>query len=330
MEIAHAQFKLPYHKSGKAQQETKGAALEVIKSKTRVTVQNDQVEMVFDRVRGKLLTMKKEGKLWITEGPSLNLQRATIDNDMYKIVDWREKYFLYRQQEQCECFRVQQKNETVEIEIHTHFSLLSQAFGFKGIYTYIIYPDGAVRFDLKMNGFKYSKFVPEFIPRIGIEFKMPGEMRNVAWYGLGPEENYPDMKAAAFVGLYHKKLEEMHVEYAMPQENGHRGEVRWLSIGNEKESMLVKAETPVGIDVHDYTIEALDKAKHIGEIETCDETVVHIDAKHSGVGSNSCGEEQLYANKTRINDYELKLWISCVENSRLTEESKKVRGMENE
>lgn len=138
------------------------------------------------------------------------------------------------------------------------------------------------------------------------------------------------MKAAAFVGLYHKKLEEMHVEYAMPQENGHRGEVRWLSIGNEKESMLVKAETPVGIDVHDYTIEALDKAKHIGEIETCDETVVHIDAKHSGVGSNSCGEEQLYANKTRINDYELKLWISCVENSRLTEESKKVRGMENE
>lgn len=89
--------------------------------------------------------------------------------------------------------------------------------------------------------------------------------------------------------------------------------------------MLVKAETPVGIDVHDYTIEALDKAKHIGEIETCDETVVHIDAKHSGVGSNSCGEEQLYANKTRINDYELKLWISCVENSRLTEESKKVR-----
>lgn len=330
MEIAHAQFKLPYHKSGKAQQETKGAALEVIKSKTRVIVQNDQVEMVFDRVRGKLLTMKKEGKLWITEGPSLNLQRATIDNDMYKIVDWREKYFLYRQQEQCECFRVQQKNEAVEIEIHTHFSLLSQAFGFKGIYTYIIYPDGAVSLDLKMNGFKYSKFVPEFIPRIGIEFKMPGEMRNVAWYGLGPEENYPDMKAAAFVGLYHKKLEEMHVEYAMPQENGHRGEVRWLAVGNEKESMLVKAETPVGIDVHDYTIEALDKAKHIGEIEKCDETVVHIDAKHSGVGSNSCGEEQLYANKTRINDYEMKLWISCTENGRLTEESKKVRGMENE
>ena len=72
----------------------------------------------------------------------MNLQRATIDNDMYKIVDWREKYFLYRQQEQCEGFRVQQQNDNVKVEIHTHFSLLSQAFGFKGIYTYVICPDG--------------------------------------------------------------------------------------------------------------------------------------------------------------------------------------------
>ena len=45
-----------------------GTALEVIKDATRVTVQNDKIELVFDQVRGKLLTMKKEGKLWITEG----------------------------------------------------------------------------------------------------------------------------------------------------------------------------------------------------------------------------------------------------------------------
>lgn len=61
MEIAHAQFKLPYHKSGKAEQErVTGTALEVIKDATRVTVQNDKIELVFDQVRGKLLTMRKK------------------------------------------------------------------------------------------------------------------------------------------------------------------------------------------------------------------------------------------------------------------------------
>ena len=28
---------------------------------------------------------------------------------------------------------------------------------------------------------------------------------------------------------------------------------------------------------------------------------------HSGLGSNSCGEEQTYENKTRLNDYRMRL-----------------------
>lgn len=327
MEIAHGQFRLPYYENGIQAEAAGDSDLIVESSNTRVVVKNTNIEMLFDRVRGKLISLKKNGKTWITDGPVLNLQRAAIDNDMYKIIDWKEKYFLYRQQEQCETLEIRRKENAVEIEIYTHFSLLSQAFGFKGIYRYTVYPDGTVHLKLNMNGFRYSKFAPEFIPRIGIEFKMPGEMNKVAWYGLGPEENYPDMQTAAFMGVYRRSVEEMHVEYAMPQENGHRGNVKWLAVGDADESMLVKAVNPVGIDVHDYTIEALDQAKHVGEIQKCDETIVHIDAKHSGVGSNSCGEEQLYANKTRINDYELDLWISCVKNNGLIEESKKVRVM---
>ncbi len=69
--------------------------------------------------------------------------------------------------------------------------------------------------------------------------------------------------------------------------------------------------------VHDYTIKALEQAKHVGEILRCDETIVHIDAKHSGVGSNSCGEEQTYANKTGINDYSMNLTFKTVENTTL-------------
>ena len=78
------------------------------------------------------------------------------------------------------------------------------------------------------------------------------------------------------------------------------------------------------MDVHDYTIEALEKARHVREIRRCDEIIVHLDAKHSGVGSNSCGEEQTYANKTRLNDYSMKLTFQTAENESLIQKSKNV------
>ena len=111
----------------------------------------------------------------------------------------------------------------------------------------------------------------------------------------------------------------------MPQENGHRGDTRWMAVGDGSRSLLFSADGSFGFDVHDYTIDALEKAKHVGEIVRCDRTVVHIDAKHSGLGTNSCGGDQIFRNKTRLNDYALHLRLTTARNSELVEESKKVR-----
>ncbi|MGN1166895.1 MAG: glycoside hydrolase family 2 TIM barrel-domain containing protein [Lachnospiraceae bacterium] len=329
-ELAKVQFLLPVYKAAKDKTDRRSGKLEVTETSVRAEISGENVKVVFDKVTGKLLTYEANGKLFVTDGPSLNLWRAPIDNDMYKVVDWKEKYFLYRQQEQLEEFAICKEEEAVFVHVHTHFSPLSMAFGFKGHYIYRICESGEMELDLQIKGFKYSAFVPEFIPRIGIELKMPQQMRHVVWYGLGPEENYCDMKSAAVMGVYRKDVDEMHVEYAMPQENGHREGVRWLAIGDEEESLLICSEREVGIDIHDYTIEALENAKHVGEIEHCPQTIVHIDAMHSGVGSNSCGEEQTYANKTRLNDYSMKLIWKGIRNESVVEGSKKVKVKRNE
>ncbi|MGN0294434.1 MAG: glycoside hydrolase family 2 TIM barrel-domain containing protein [Lachnospiraceae bacterium] len=335
-EIAKAQFLLPvYREMIKEVPKTAEYAGKMVgrialnETNVRAEITGETFRVVFDRVTGQLLTYEKDGKMRIVSGPVLNLRRATIDNDMYKVGDWHGKYFLQKQQEQLEAFRaemIEADGETyARVSVDTHFSPLSMAFGFKGHYVYRIYADGTMELDLNMNGFKYSSFVPEFIPRIGIEMKLPGEMRRVAWYGLGPEENYCDMKSASVMGVYRSDVDGMHVEYAMPQENGHRGQVKWLAVGDEQESLLICAGGEVEIDVHDYTIDALEKAKHVGEIRRCPETIVHIDAKHSGLGTNACGEEQTYANKTRLNDYAMKLVFKCTDNDSLIRESKKVK-----
>lgn len=334
-EIAGVQFLLPVYREmaeESRQAERTGkmpGKLELKETNVRAEITGESFRAVFDRVTGQLLSYEKDGREWIVSGPVLNLRRATIDNDMYKVGDWHGKYFLQKQQEQLEAFcaeMVETEKETyVRVSADTHFSPLSMAFGFKGHYEYRIYADGTMELHLDMNGFKYSSFVPEFIPRIGIEMKLPGEMRRVEWYGLGPEENYCDMKSASVMGVYRSDVDGMHVEYAMPQENGHREQVKWLAVGDEQMSLLICAEGEVGFDVHDYTIDALEEAKHVGEIRRCPETIVHIDAKHSGLGTNACGEEQTYANKTRLNDYSMKLVFKCTENDSLIRESKKVK-----
>lgn len=333
MEIAKEQFLLPVDRKVVSNSPCEKlveiklaetfAKLRVTETMAHAEISNDHIRVIFNKITGKLLTCEMEGVCRIIDGPSLNLWRAAIDNDMYKIADWREKHFLYCQQEQLEEFSIQEEEDSVTVHVYTHFSPLSMAFGFKGDYMYRICQDGQMELELNLNGFKYSDFVPEFIPRIGIEMKLPGQMRHVAWYGLGPDENYSDMKSAAIMGVYRKEVAKMHVEYAMPQENGHRERVRWLAVGDDVESLLICSEHEVGIDVHDYTIEALEKARHMGELEHCQETVVHIDAKHSGVGSNSCGEEQTYANKTRLNDYSMKLIFRSVRNETVIEESRR-------
>ena len=329
---------------GVSGQESK-TALAVSETAVRAEITGEKFCVVFNKITGKLESYEVNGKNRIIDGPSLNLWRAPIDNDMYKVADWKEKYFLHRQQEQVEEFTIchgageklsekglmagEDKGD-VMVQIRTHFAPLSMAFGFKACYIWRVKRSGELELSLDMKGFKYSKFIPEFIPRIGIEMRLPGEMKNIAWYGLGPEENYCDMKSAARMGIYRRAVEEMHEEYAKPQENGHREDVRWLAAGDEEESLLICSDKGVGINVHDYTTEDLERARHAGEIRRCGETVIHMDAKHSGLGSNSCGEEQTYANKTKLNDYSMRLVFRCVRNEAVIEESRKVKVKEYE
>ena len=323
-EISMYQFLLPVHASSLPAALPAGP-LQIHETAETAVISCAEAEVAFDKISGRLLRYVVGGREWITKGPALNLRRATIDNDMYKIVDWREKYFLHRQQEQLESFALHSTEASVIADVWTHFSPLSMAFGFKGHYVYELFADGSLHLDLDLKGFKYSGFFPEFIPRIGVEMELPADLRSVAWYGLGPMENYCDMQSAAHMGVYHTDVDGMHVEYAMPQENGHRGETKWFAVGDSAESLLVASDTGFGFDVHDYTIDALENAKHVGEIERCDKTIVHIDAKHSGVGTNSCGEEQTFKNKTRLNDYALHLRFAIAANDALVQESKKAR-----
>ena len=305
--VAKRQFLLPVERKPRQRPHKGEHGLRIIEEKTKLTVCNDAVgntvKVVFCKVTGRLLEYTFDGISYLREGFAPNVRRALIDNDMYKIRDWKEKYFIHKQQEQLESFTYSSEKDYIAVHISTHFSFLNQAFGFKCEYRYRIFSGGEIELDLKARSFSYTDFSPQMIPRAGIEFSVPLQFDRVKWYGLGFTENYCDMKAHVQKSVYSASVQEMHTEYVKPQENGHREEVEWLLLSGAGKGLVFTFEKPVGINIHDYTIDALEKAGHIGDIKKADKVVIHIDAKHSGLGSNSCGEEQLYKNKTHINDF---------------------------
>ena len=52
------------------------------------------------------------------------------------------------------------------------------------------------------------------------------------WYGRGPHETYMDRKEGAQVGVYRGTVDEQFVPYVVPEENGNKTDVRWVTLTN--------------------------------------------------------------------------------------------------
>jgi hypothetical protein len=44
------------------------------------------------------------------------------------------------------------------------------------------------------------------LPRVGMQFAIPGELNRIRWHGRGPQENYGDRKSGAAVGIHHNTV----------------------------------------------------------------------------------------------------------------------------
>lgn len=287
--------------------------LQVTEGQGVLTVQNSRVTAKFSTVFGKLVSFGKDGKEYLTEGPRMNVYRATIDNDMYKKEDWMNKYFIQKPVEETEYVSCQEEVDKVIVQIGTFFSCYNQSWGFECDYTYEIYSCGQMKVELQGKAVQRGKLEPAFFPRIGIVMKGNKDFQKTTWYGMGPGESYVDSKAASVMGIYENTVDGMMTDYVFPQENGHHEQVKWFRIGDGKDGLLCKMEKKLGLNLANYTDESLEKAQHPFEIEKADDVIIHLDYRQSGLGSNSCGEEQLEENKVKLQDFAMAFTVQAAE-----------------
>lgn len=243
----------------------------------------------------------------------MTVYRATIDNDMYKKEDWMNQYFIQKSSEQTERFWWENRGTELVVRILKYFGCLNQSWGYECTYEYIVHPCGHLEVRLEAKNVQRGKLEPPFLPRLGVKMRIKDTLEQIVYYGMGPGENYVDSKSACRMGIFQNSVEGMGTNYVYPQENGHRENVRWFAAGDGRKSLLATMESPLGLNLSYYTDEEIETAAHPFELKRSGDIIVHLDYRHSGLGSNSCGEEQQEEYKVKRQDFTMAFTLQTVE-----------------
>ena len=126
-----------------------------------------------------------------------------------------------------------------------------------------------------------------WLPRLGMEFSLKNCDDAFRYYGRGDKENYCDMQQHARIGLYESTADDEYVPYIMPQEHGNHIDTKYLYM--KKSGLAFESDKGFEFAVSHLDSLMLMRAMHTDEIVPAGKTVVRIDYKGSGIGSNSCG-----------------------------------------
>ncbi|MFF2996851.1 glycoside hydrolase family 2 TIM barrel-domain containing protein [Streptomyces sp. NPDC057950] len=137
-------------------------------------------------------------------------------------------------------------------------------------------------------------------PRIGIRFDLPdgtAPVDGAEWFGLGPLESYPDSLRAVRTGRFSSALRDLSVDYARPQETGHRSQVRQLTLTSAGTEVLRLATVPdtrgrrPGFTLSRHTPQQIARAAHPFELPDSTTSHLIVDAAQHGLGSRACGPD---------------------------------------
>lgn len=276
---AHTQHPLPFD----AVQTEEAPLLELTETDRDIIAQGQQFLYTFSKHYGAFTSMLIDGREQLADKPILTAFRAPTDNDrdtrfMWQQLDeWRGENLDKSSVKIYRCFV-----EEGCIVVEGALAGISRAPLMKFTQRVSVYADGTVKTQLQGN-IRKDAF---WLPRMGYEFSLPGEMDHFAYYANGPYESYRDLCHAGRIGLFESTAEKEYVHYVRPQEHGNHTSARWLRIGD-----LEFAAADMEVCVSQYSTAALTKAEHTDELVSDGKIHLRIDYKVSGIGSNSCGPE---------------------------------------
>ncbi len=289
-EIASQQIKLPFEAPIVRSEITKAEKVS-FKEGTTIDISGKGFSLTFDRISGIMTSYKFKGKELLLNGfgPRPAFWRAPTDND-----------YGWRMPLNCRLWKVASEKQPVaksveasqlgnDVQVEVVYNLDSLKSTWKTKYT--VLGNGAVKVE---NLLVTTDEKMPVIPRIGMKMQLSPELTKVEYFGRGPWENYTDRNSSTFVGHYKTTVSDLRTNYIRPQENGHRTDVRWLTLARSDGSGLkIVADSLIEFNALNNPIEDFDAGPnkdknllHANDIKSRDLVELHIDYRMMGVGGD--------------------------------------------
>ena len=277
--------------------------LNLEESTDAITVKGDQFEYAISKANGQLIQMKYQGVELLSNGPRFNVWRAPIANDIDPWSNWqhrtqekldgmgrsRDNHWrtmgiddLKSQVDGIEYYQPDETSVIINLFETAYTSTLEG--GFSNTYIYEINANGEISISLHTMA---QGLMPQWLPRLGLQFKLPQEYQNVSWFGRGPRENYPDRKTGYKIGAYQTTVDEMYVPYLIPQDYGNRSDVQMVKMTNSDGVGLMIEGDDFNFSTHNYSTDHLDRALYPFQLKKADGVFLNVDYIVNGLGDTS-------------------------------------------
>jgi len=280
--LNEAKLKLPELRTAKTDE------LTLEESETHITITGSAFRYVFDKLLGNFSEIVYRNNTLLTKPVEFNVWRAPTDNDRNIRHQWEEAGYdrpLVKVYET----NASLKDSVVKIDFHVGLAAIyrQKILDIKG--TWEIDVDGCIVAKMQC---KKDMELP-FLPRFGLRLFMPRVFDDISYFGYGEYESYVDKRRASYRGLFNSNVADMHEDYIKPQENGSHYGCDFVSVSSKGLTLKAVSSDKFSFNASPYTQEELGTKKHNFELNECGDTVLCLDYKQSGIGSNSCGPELL-------------------------------------
>ncbi|MFZ4776328.1 MAG: glycoside hydrolase family 2 TIM barrel-domain containing protein [Terrimicrobiaceae bacterium] len=264
------------------------------KSKAQIPAK-EELSASFNPDSGLLTALLKNKRPLLAAGPTLQLWRAATDNDGLKLWSGQENkpngrwMSLGLHQLKSKLLSFSQSETAAGDHVYVSvFSLSGRKKPNDIRYTQQLTLVRSGQLEIKGELILAKDFVD--LPRIGVVLELDDRFQNLAWFGRGPWENYPDRKAGALISRYESTVAGQYTPYVMPQECGLKTDVDWVELSDQAgRTVRVHSSQPFCFSALPYTASELYAAKHAHELAPSRKVILSLDAHHRGVGSESCG-----------------------------------------
>lgn len=277
-----------YTPSAKLLEENSSGDINISEDDAEFILKGADFTYVLDKKTGLFKNMSFGSREYLNHPMQLNVWRAPTDNDMYIKNEWKKAHYdeAYTRAYKVTC--VQDKSGIkLTVNACVVAATVQKILDVKLIWLV----DGSGRIDAEIQVKKDAEF--PVLPRFGVRLFLDKKLDEVSYFGMGPQESYSDKHRGSYHGFFRSSVADMHEDYIKPQENGSHFDCDFVELSGGQWGVSVVSEDAFSFNASHYTQETLEKSAHNFELEDSDSTVLCVDYKLNGIGSNSCGPNVL-------------------------------------